>query len=275
MKNIITITDPAWGTTFPHIITPREDEWLAGLLLRIDEVNGWESGETLGFLLGASYYSRLTTGFWRLQGVHLEKLASRLALPLDAIIATTYQADLARLSDGEGQHPPLSSGRQLFQVCPLCVSEDRMLPRLLCLPGITHCPQHHIWLVERCRCGKPLLPCDRYARPFTCGDCEQAWANLPVVQADREHVTKDKTLLAYYQFFLSADAPTVFASALRLIADRQVPPRRRTRPRSDAGTLSLHTVIGQLIELGLSPHDIEHSGGRSTEHPAMEEETLL
>lgn len=272
MKDIITIDDPAWYSTFPHIIAPREDEWLAGLLLRCDEVNNRESGGTLAYLLDASPYSRLTTGFRSIKGEHLAKLARRLALPLDSIVATTYQVELARLSDGEDQRPQLSGARLLFHICPLCVAEDRKLSRLLCLPGITHCPQHQVWLVGRCRCGKTLLPCDRYALPFTCGDCRLAWDRLPVVQADSERVGWDETLLSYYQFFLSADSPAVFVSALRLISERRGPPGRRRRPRSDAGPPSLQTLVGQLIELGLSPDDIQPPGGQPTEHPAREDD---
>jgi hypothetical protein len=270
MPDIITPADPAWYTTFPHIIAPMKEEWLAGFLLRCDEANNWENGGTLACLLGSSYYSRLTTGFWRLKGEHLEKLARVLALPLEAVVATTYQAELARLSEGEYQRPQLSSARLLFHICPLCVSEDRMLSRLLCLPGIAHCPRHKVLLVGRCRCGKPLLPSDRHARPFACGNCQLAWERLPVIQADRERVERDETLLAYYQFFLPANSPVIFASALRLIADRRGLARRRTRPRSDGRTPSLQTVVGQLIELGISPDDIEPSGGQPAEHQARE-----
>jgi hypothetical protein len=270
MPDIITPADPAWYTTFPHIIAPMKEEWLAGFLLRCDEANNWENGGTLACLLGSSYYSRLTTGFWRLKGEHLEKLARVLALPLEAVVATTYQAELARLSEGEYQRLQLSSARLLFHICPLCVSEDRMLSRLLCLPGIAHCPRHKVLLVGRCRCGKPLLPSDRHARPFACGNCQLAWERLPVIQADRERVERDETLLAYYQFFLPANSPVIFASALRLIADRRGLARRRTRPRSDGRTPSLQTVVGQLIELGISPDDIEPSGGQPAEHQARE-----
>jgi hypothetical protein len=256
MQGIITLADPAWYTTFPHIVAPREEEWLVGLLLRCDDANGWESGGTLACLLDASYHSRLTTGFWRLREEHLARLASFLALPPDSIVATTYQAELARLSDDEGQHPQLTSARPLFQVCPLCVSEDKMLPRLLCLPGIAHCPRHRVWLVGRCQCGKPLFPSDRYASPFTCGDCHLAWDQLPSIQAEREGVGRDERLLAYYRFFLSADSPGIFANALRLISGRRGPAGKRLRHRPDAGPPSLQTVVGQLIELGLSPEDI-------------------
>ena len=43
----VSITDPAWRTTFPLVVAPLAEEWLAGLLLRCDEVNRWDSGTTL------------------------------------------------------------------------------------------------------------------------------------------------------------------------------------------------------------------------------------
>jgi TniQ len=254
MKDRITPADPAWYTSFSHIIVPREDEWLAGLLLRCDEANNRESGGTLAYLLDASYYSRLTTGFRRLKEEHLEKLASRLALPLASIIATTYQAELARLSDGEGQRTQLSRARPPFHICPLCVAEDRLLSRQFTLPGITHCPQHQVLLATKCLCGKPLLPFDRYALPFTCGDCGIAWERLPRVQPERERIEREGKLLSYYEFFLSA-----LSSALRLIADRQGTPGRRHRLRTGVVALSLEHLVGQLMELSLSPDDVQLS----------------
>jgi hypothetical protein len=44
----IHIADPAWRTTFPHLVAPLPHEWLAGVLLRCDERNCWGSGTTLG-----------------------------------------------------------------------------------------------------------------------------------------------------------------------------------------------------------------------------------
>jgi hypothetical protein len=42
----VYITDPAWRTTFQHLVAPLPNEWLLGLLLRCDEVNDWNSGTT-------------------------------------------------------------------------------------------------------------------------------------------------------------------------------------------------------------------------------------
>lgn len=257
----ITPAYPAWYTTFPHIIAPREEEWLAGLLLRCDEANSWESGGTLACLLDASPSSRLTTGFNSIREEHLEKLASALALPLEDIVATTYQAELARLSDEESQHPALSSVRPLFHICPLCVAEGRPLSRLLCLPGITCCPQHQLRLVERCQCGNPLRPFDRYALPFVCGHCQLAWARLPVVQADHVRIANDEALLSYYQFFLSERSPAIFACALRLVTERHVPQGRSRSTRFDTDSPSLEKLVHRLLERGLSPGDIRLAMG--------------
>lgn len=37
--NAIAFSDPGWQATFPHRVTPLYEEWLAGLLLRCDEIN--------------------------------------------------------------------------------------------------------------------------------------------------------------------------------------------------------------------------------------------
>jgi len=50
----IRITEPAWYTTFPHLVAPREGEGLTGLLLRCDEANLWGTGMTLTYLLGST-----------------------------------------------------------------------------------------------------------------------------------------------------------------------------------------------------------------------------
>ena len=36
----IHISDPAWRTTFPYLVAPLPNEWIAGVLLRCDERKG-------------------------------------------------------------------------------------------------------------------------------------------------------------------------------------------------------------------------------------------
>lgn len=47
----VQIADPTRETTFPHRVLPRPEEWLAGVVLRCDEANGWDSGTTITYLL--------------------------------------------------------------------------------------------------------------------------------------------------------------------------------------------------------------------------------
>jgi hypothetical protein len=153
----IRITDPAWYTTFPHLVAPRENEWITGLLLRCDEVNHWDSGATLTYLLEPTNKRHLKGGVGLLKEEHLEKLADALAVPVSAILATTYQAELAYLYGGVSQNPGISTTPVPFHICPMCLGEDRMLRRLSTLPDITHCPLHGLSLVERCQRGTHCL----------------------------------------------------------------------------------------------------------------------
>jgi TniQ protein len=260
----ITIDDPAWYTTFPHIVAPQENEWIVGLLLRCDQVNSWESGGTLAYLLEASYTSRLTRGFKLIKEEHIEKLARALALPIASLIATTYQAELAHLYDAVGQHLQLSSSRLPFHVCPLCVGEDRMLSRMLTLPGINHCPEHLILLTERCQCGNRLLPFDRYTAPFACFGCELNWARLPRVSAGQGQLEVEGRRLSYYELFLTNGSPALLASALWLINDKQV-----ISSSKHSQLLSLEYVVSLCMKLDISPDDIRAAENQSQEYPSI------
>lgn len=46
MSDCILFGDPRWSTTLPHRVQPVPDEWLVGLVLRCDLVNGWAAGTT-------------------------------------------------------------------------------------------------------------------------------------------------------------------------------------------------------------------------------------
>lgn len=259
----ITINDPAWYTTFPHIVAPLKDEWLVGLMLRCDQVNIWESGATLAYLLDASYTSRLTRGFRLLKEEHLAKLAGVLALPLASIVATTYQAELARLYEGADQHPQLSRSRLPFHICPLCVAEDRRLSRWLTLPGISHCPQHQILLIERCQCGNPLLPFDRYTLPYTCFGCNLNWARLPRVSLGQGQLEGEGRRLTYYELFLTKGSPALLANALQLCADKQEMPAGSRNKTSIANVPTLEYIVDRLMELDISADNLGSCSIRS------------
>lgn len=265
----IHISDPAWQTTFPFLVEPRETEWLTGLLLRCDEVNLWGSGTTLTHILRMNERSaRTNLSLIVSSGVRLEDLAQLLAVPVQALLATTYQEELARIYDVSHPSPLLLNPSFSFHLCPACVQEHRMLSRHLALQHITLCPQHQIVLVDTCSCEAPLRPFSPLARPFTCYKCGLDWAQLPRRQPSPERIETEEKLLSYYDFFFARGTPELLASTLRLIYDSVVEkgairvslPDEKAQMSPDdrpyQRTTSLGYVVQALLQLDLSPRDI-------------------
>jgi hypothetical protein len=266
----IQIADPTWHTTFPFRIAPLPNEGLAGLLLRCDETNSWGSGTTLGHVLrpGSKRAAMNDLSSIVPTVIDLEALAAALAVPVSAIVATTYLAELARLYDVAHPHAKLLSSSFVFHVCPACVAEERRLSRLLTLPHITHCPQHQLSLVKFCHCGASLRLFHRQARPFTCHKCSLDWNNLPQRNMDPERLQIEQQLLSSYDFFFTQGTPELLAHTLRLIYDSvvekgeirvalpdedvQAVPENRSYQR----TTSLGYIVHALWQLDLSPRDI-------------------
>ncbi len=132
----IHISDPAWQTTFPFLVAPMQDQWLTGLLLRCDEAKHWGRGTTLAHLFRMD--EKPTPQHLSLivaSGMKLEYLAQALVVPLRSILATTYQAELARLyAVADPQMVLLSHTSFSFRLSPTCVAEERRLSRTLVLP---------------------------------------------------------------------------------------------------------------------------------------------
>ncbi len=195
----ISITDQTWATTFPRLISIRENEWLVGVLLRCDESNHWSSGSTLAYLLDTTSKRKLKQRVELLSEIHLKKLASVLAVSLASIVATTSQEELVRIRGGMSPRTKLSHSSVPFHLCPICVADSRFLARTLALPGITHCPRHQISLVARCQCGTTLLPFFPSTVPFTCSKCGLNWAEIPYVHADTELIEAEQKLLSHLE----------------------------------------------------------------------------
>lgn len=266
----IHISDPAWRTTFPHIVTPLPDEWIAGVLLRCDERNFWGSGTTLKYVLRQgskqSAMNELSTIVPTV--IDLEKLAQVLFVPASRIVATTYLAELARLYGNEQVQAKLLSSSFTFHVCPACIAEERKLSRLLTLPHIMHCPQHRLALVSSCSCGADLRLFHRKSSPFTCYKCGLDWKNLPHLEGDLAQMEAEQQLLSSYRFFWTRGTPELLASALRLIYDsvaekreiRAALPNTDTRSVSDERSYQVANSLGYLVhalwQLDLSPRDV-------------------
>ncbi len=266
----IHISDPAWQTTFPFLVAPMQDQWLTGLLLRCDEAKHWGRGTTLAHLFRMD--EKPTPQHLSLivaSGMKLEYLAQALVVPLRSILATTYQAELARLyAVADPQMVLLSHTSFSFRLTPTWVAEERRLSRTLVLPHMTTCPHHRITLVSTCLCGTALRPFHRQAVPFVCPKCRLDWAELPRKEAASERIEIEEKLLSYYEFFLTKGTPAILASALRLIYDRvgekgeiRVPLPDENTHTSPSGTSyqrtsSLGYLVHTLWQWDLSPRDI-------------------
>ncbi|HET8853592.1 MAG TPA: TniQ family protein [Ktedonobacteraceae bacterium] len=265
----ISLIDPAWKTTFPFLVEPRSDEWLTGLLLHCDEVNHWGSGTTLTHLCHLNEKTaKSTSTFIAPPGLDLSALADALAVPHEALLATTYQAELARIYGVADPHALLLSTSFSFRLCPACVAEDRLLTRTLVLPHITICPRHQIMLVDLCLCGTALRPFHWRALPFRCFKCSLSWAELPRNKAAFARIEIEEQLLSYYQFFWTYGTPEVLASTQRLVYDSVVEKGAIRAPLSDnisqseaharsyRRTSSLGYLVHLLWQLDLTPGDI-------------------
>lgn len=269
----IHISDPAWQRTFPHLVAPLPHEWLAGLLLRCDEMNLWQSGTTVTHLLrevskGQVISLDLLNLIVPSSALPLQSLARLLALQTGAIIATTYLAELSRFYQTQEPHPMQLTSSLSFHLCPACVAESRLLTRTLTLPYLTTCPQHQVMFVESCQCGTRLRLFQRRMPPFTCSTCGQDWAELPRLKGDPEQIKSEEQYLLFYEFFLTKGTPEILASALRLIYDSVVEkgeirvslldedPPYPHGSRSYQQTTSLGHLVHSLVQLHLSPRDI-------------------
>src|SRR6266516_3798461 len=226
----IHLSEPAWKTTFPFLVEPRENEWLTGLLLHCDEVNHWGSGTTLTHICHMNEKTAKSTLTLIVpSGLSRDALANALAVPHESIIATTYQAELTRMYGGVAPHALLLSTSFSFRLCPACVAQDRLLTRTLVLPHITICPQH---------------------------------------QADVVRSKIEEQLLSYYQFFWTYGTPEMLASTQRLVYDSVVEKGEIRAPLSDnispsdalgrpyRRTSSLGYLVHLLWQLDLTPCDI-------------------
>lgn len=276
--NRLSLNEDPFYLTFPHRLTPLPEEWLPGLLLRCDEVNHWASRTTLAYLLhpGPEKFHRC----WRTKtpnlsvilpsSLHLDHLARTLDISLEALLATTYQAELARLSDDAKPHPTSLTRWFSFHLCPICLAEHRVLRRTLALPHLTLCPQHHVALQSRCHCGEPLHLFHRQAAPFTCSTCGLDWSHLPRIEASSECLAADQKLLRWYEFWFSEGTPQLMQRAKQFAArliEKEIEEEREwshvslaersavVARRASGEAASLGGLVGLLVKHHVSADD--------------------
>ena len=115
----VQIADPAWETTFPGIVEPRPGEWLGGVLLRCDEVNGWDSGTTMATLVRTLHLDKTARSMSLLippPSIDLRPLAGWLAVSEPSLLATTYHAEVSRLYGVPHPHPLEASRSHVVRV---------------------------------------------------------------------------------------------------------------------------------------------------------------
>lgn len=200
----ITVDDRAWRGTFPHRVSPLQDEWLPGLLLRCDEANGWLSGTTASLIRLPYKREHLTNERYYFFAAHLDihKLAQLLALSQSTLLKTTFRSDLRYDPQAPEAMPSILERSFAFQVCPICINEKRLISRFTALPDIKHCPIHQIVLRRYCVCGDGLRLFERERAPFTCGKCQRDWANLPSILPDPAQLKIEQEYLELYKLYL-------------------------------------------------------------------------
>jgi len=268
---MIGVDDPRWLTTLPHLVRPLADEWLVGLLLRCDLVNGWPAGTTGRYLRRSPTAPPISNqalwAFATARSLNLPRLAALLALPLDALRQTTFEAELLRLRAPD-RGPRRMVVSRPFRICPACIAAQRLIARSHVLPLVYSCPEHGVWLESACRCGAPLRPFHRRATPFTCPVCALPWQDLPRRVPDHDTLALDGRLMRLFRSFLDHGTAESIVHAMQAVVDerrkrglkRQLPPlpREGALPSTvwDQATVSLTRVVGAMAALDLPPEAV-------------------
>jgi TniQ len=276
----IFLDDPAWLSTFPHLVAPLPDEWLYGLLLRCDELNAWGSEATLMYWLRSTRgrYGTAMSNFAVGTFFHMGFLARLLGLSERDLFATTYYLELAHLYNTVQPFFQQLMLQLQFQCCPICLTQRRLMRRAFTLPQITACPVHRVMLLKQCPCGRSLRSWTRLETPFICGSCNTNWEDFPHIAVQEGQCLFEERCLTYYEFFFSQGTPTHLECARYLILKRARERRvstvrhnydrrgftrmfyfdlgRETGPRNNLEKLLLCHLIDLLVALDISPEDI-------------------
>jgi len=236
----ITLADERWYTTRPVIVQPEEDEWLGGFLLRCDQANCWNAGETVAHILqstSTNYFNPLAPS-----PRHLWELGRLVGLPFEHMQKLTYQKELARL---EGLIPRLllqPSHLFLLGVCPECIHQLHFIERTAILPFTWVCLEHELMLQYQCTCTTYLKSFPRGKPPFCCTNCGMDWQELPRVKASREAVQAEEAVRSFFSTLFAQGTPKRLARLLSFIEERQ---RRKESHLSKTTIVAPHQPINR------------------------------
>jgi len=268
-----SLADIRWFQTFPLVVSPRADEWVAGLLLRCDEANLWESGGTLTHVLQTARKTdqkkdaNLILPALRVIG----QLAECLALPMEQVLATTFYTELARCYGTASPHAAQLNRVLPLRICPSCVRSARLLMRSLVLTHLHFCPSHQVAFVSSCQCGSRLKLFDASASPFVCSECKTDWGSLPRLLARPDQMRQEQKAWSFYGFFLKQGTPQVLARTVQYIRYKMKEEKIRQTKLLDGTAMrlehyelrrhSLSYLVNVLVSLGIDLSEI--AGGLS------------
>jgi hypothetical protein len=264
----IALADDRWFQSFPLVVRPLPDEWFAGLLLRCDEANLWESGGTLAHVLQAAQRTHqkkeanLLLPAFRVIG----QFAECLALPTEQILATTFYTELARCYGTMNPHATQLNRVLSLRICPACVRSARLLMRSLMLPHLHFCPSHCVAFISSCHCGSRLRLFDTSTSPFVCSRCQMDWRSLPLALACPDQMRQEQKVWLFYKFFLDQGTPHTLSRTVQYIRDKMKKERIRYITLLDGTTLraehyelrrhSLSYLVNILVSLGIDLLDL-------------------
>jgi hypothetical protein len=275
--------DTAWKRSYPAFRDPLPGESLAGFMLALDALNGFDAGQTYRLIrrhaVGAS---GIGPGYF-LSGAcfNLGELAALAGgTSQDGLLGLTLQPLLAWLfPDWRGGSTTI--GQRLgFRVCPPCFQDDFVSVTSL-HDHFEGCARHGVRLVDRCRCPSKA-PIRLFARqdPGRCHApfCGMRYADLEEVPLDALTLDRTRRAAATFEDLIAfaATAPEplprrqMFAGLRTLLATAGVIP---SVPVRAAGDLSLSVILTILAETAQGAASLDQacrssSGGISRRTPA-------
>lgn len=249
----LSLADSRWSQSFPLVVSPRTDEWFAGLLLRCDEANLWESSGTIAHVLQSVQGTQkrkeanLVLPTFRV----ISQVAQCLALPTEQVLATTFYTELARCYGTVSPHVAQLNRALSLRICPGCVRSARLLTRHLVLPLLHFCPLHRLALINSCQCGSRLKLFDASASPFACSTCKADWGSLPCLFARPDQMIQEQKVWSFYRFFLQQGTPPILAKTVQYI-------RHKMKEEKIRQTKLLDGTIMRLEHYELRRHSLSY-----------------
>lgn len=160
-------------------ITPYADESLSGYVIRLTEVNDYDTPSWILQLAGIQDYVQHKVGFSFNDRLNLLPLASLTGIEVSQLRSLIYQpVDHSKRKFGDylvfGSLTPRFIIRpRSFKICPSCLRETAYVRKIWELTPVTACPIHRCLLLDQCPNCKRRLPYNR--NTVSCCTCKFDW----------------------------------------------------------------------------------------------------